>query len=360
MVAAPRSRIDDPPQTPSLQHPPEPYRSHHQAFLGYLRIECGLLPNSLDAYGRDTAQLLWFLHEESITTLAEASPQTISKHITQLKTARDLDAISIIRHSAAIRVFFRWAISMGHVRDDPCRLLERPTRWKKLPNVLSPQQIRQLLSTSALRGAPSLRDGRVGVSKHSHNLAASDDLETSTATSLSRKYQLKSVLPLRDRTLLELLYASGLRASEVCSINVSDIQDTLGVVRVTGKGSKQRLVPMGQPARDAITDYLRHCRPLLDKSPATSQGKLLLSNTGRPLERVRVWQVVKHYANLAGLKVYPHMLRHSFATHLLMGGADLRVVQEMLGHADITTTQIYTHVDSTRLRQVHKKHHPRA
>lgn len=277
----------------------------------------------------------------------------MSKHLTQLKTVRNLDAVSIIRHSAAIRVFFRWAISMGHVKDDPCRLLERPTRWKKLPDVLNPQQVRKLLEACET-GTPSR--GLVSNPASNNNPNSIDNAETQH----SRKHALKAALPLRDRTLLELLYASGLRASEVCSIALNDIHENLGVVRVTGKGNKQRLVPMGEPAREAISRYLKECRPLLDKSPLLSQGKLLLSNTGRPLERVRVWQIVNHYAKRAGLKVYPHMLRHSFATHLLMGGADLRVVQEMLGHADIATTQIYTHVDGSRLRQVHKKHHPRA
>lgn len=332
----------------SLQHPPEHFAALHTAFLGYLRIECGLLPNSLDAYGRDSAQLLWSLSEQSIKSVTDTTPQTLSKHLTQLKTVRNLDAVSIIRHSAAIRVFYRWAISMGHCKDDPCRLLERPTRWKKLPDVLNPQQVRKLLDAVDIGPATS------------RSQATRTPVDQKTSTPLDRKAQIQAVLPLRDRTLLELLYASGLRASEVCSIALNDIQETLGVVRVTGKGNKQRLVPMGEPAREAIARYIKECRPLLDKSPTLSQGKLLLSNTGRPLERVRVWQIVSHYAKVAGLKVYPHMLRHSFATHLLMGGADLRVVQEMLGHADIATTQIYTHVDGTRLRQVHKKHHPRA
>jgi integrase/recombinase XerD len=214
--------------------------------------------------------------------------------------------------------------------------LERPTRWKKLPNVLSPQQVKKLLDA-------------VGAVCSLPNAASDDPVDRKGPTPF----------PMRDRALLELLYASGLRASEVCGIEVNDIHLTLGVVRVTGKGNKQRLVPLGAPARDAVEQYVTLERPALDK-PGVSKGRLLLSATGRPLERVRVWQLVQHYAKLAGLKVYPHMLRHSFATHLLMGGADLRVVQEMLGHADIATTQIYTHVDRTRLREVHRKHHPRA
>jgi integrase/recombinase XerD len=314
---------DDAEASPSLSRPPGTFAALHTAFLGFLRIECGLLPNSLEAYGRDTAQLLWSVTERGVagpSGLKDVTPRMLSEHLTDLKTKRGLDAVSIVRHLAAIRVFFRWAMTGGYVVEDPCRLLERPTRWKKLPDVLSPAQVKKLLDAAVKGDGP---------------------------------------YPLRDRALLELLYASGLRASEVCSIEVNDVQMTIGVVRVTGKGNKQRLVPMGEPARAAVEAYVREERPALDK-PGVSKGRLLLSATGRPLERVRVWQLVSQYAKLAGLKVYPHMLRHSFATHLLMGGADLRVVQEMLGHADIATTQIYTHVDRSRLRQVHKQHHPRA
>lgn len=340
---------DAPAQHPSLRSPPQAFASLHAAFLGFLRVECGLLPNSLEAYERDTAQLLWFLHERGQvgpSDLRTTAPRDLSDHLTYLKTRRNLDAVSIVRHLAAIRVFFRWAIASRLVEDDPCRLLDRPTRWKKLPDVLSPAQVRKLLEVVAQPPSPAR------------------DVAPEVATGLAPRPDKRSArkLPLRDRALLELLYASGLRASEVCSIGVSDIHPALGVVRVTGKGHKQRLVPMGMPARQAIAAYLAQERPKIERTakPHLSKGRLLLSTNGRPLERGRVWQLVQHYAKLAGLKVYPHMLRHSFATHLLMGGADLRVVQEMLGHADIATTQIYTHVDRTRLRQVHKQHHPRA
>ena len=330
---------DDAEALPSLSRPPGAFANLHTAFLGFLRIECGLLPNSLEAYGRDTAQLLWSVTERGVAGpggLKDVTPRMLSEHLTELKTKRGLDAVSIVRHLAAIRVFFRWAMTGGHVTEDPCRLLERPTRWKKLPDVLSPAQVKKLLDA-----------------------AGSSVLRAEHGSATTRRQSGGSPFPLRDCALLELLYASGLRASEVCSIELNDVQMTIGVVRVTGKGNKQRLVPMGEPARAAVQAYVREERPALDK-PGVSKGRLLLSATGRPLERVRVWQLVSQYAKLAGLKVYPHMLRHSFATHLLMGGADLRVVQEMLGHADIATTQIYTHVDRSRLRQVHKKHHPRA
>jgi integrase/recombinase XerD len=165
---------------------------------------------------------------------------------------------------------------------------------------------------------------------------------------------------LRDRAMLELMYACGLRASEVGAICTTDIHARLGTVLVNGKGGKQRLVPMGKPANAAVEAYLQQCRPMVVKPDARDKGRLLLSRTGRPLERVAVWQIVKKHAAAAGLKdAHPHTLRHSFATHLLIGGADLRVVQELLGHADIGTTQIYTHVDRSRLKSVHQKYHPR-
>ena len=165
---------------------------------------------------------------------------------------------------------------------------------------------------------------------------------------------------LRDKAMLELMYAAGLRASEVASLGCDDFKEALGVLLVSGKGRKQRLVPFGRPAQAAVNDYLSELRPSLVRPDGRDGGRLLLSHTGRPLERVAVWQIVKRCAARAGLRnVHPHMLRHSFATHLLAGGADLRVVQEMLGHSDVATTQIYTHVDSDRLRDVIREHHPR-
>jgi len=309
----------------SLSRPPRAFERDHALFLTYLRVECGLLPNSLEAYGRDSAQLLWTLHDRGVTKLADAKGPVLSEHLASLKADRGLDGVSVVRHLATVRVFFRWAIAVGKVAEDPTTTLDRPTRWKRLPDVLNPQQVRKLIES--VKPGPD---------------------EGAPATWL------------RDRALLELLYSSGLRASEVCTLKVTDVVEPLGVLRVEGKGGKHRLVPMGEPARDAVRRYLAECRPKLDRGPAASRSRLLLSRTGRPLERVRVWQIVSGAAKDAGLRVYPHMLRHSFATHLLAGGADLRVVQEMLGHADIATTQIYTHVDRTRLRQVHKQHHPRA
>lgn len=315
------------PAPPSLRSPPAAFADVHARFLAFLRVECGLQPNSLEAYGRDVAQLLWHVDGAGTRNLDSVTPTQLREHLAALKTQRELDAASIVRHLASIRVFCRWCASGGVMSSNPSADLDRPTRWKKLPDVLSAKDVATLIAAPSPTTAPG---------------------------------KIAGVAWLRDRVLLELLYSCGLRASEVCGVGVRDFQLEVGVVRITGKGNKQRLVPMGEPARAALAAYLREGRPALDKGPALSKHKLLLSQTGRPLERVRVWQLVTHYAKVAGLRsVHPHMLRHSFATHLLMGGADLRAVQEMLGHADIATTQIYTHVDRSRLKQVHTQFHPR-
>jgi len=165
---------------------------------------------------------------------------------------------------------------------------------------------------------------------------------------------------LRDRAMLELMYASGLRASETATVGVGDVHPTLAAVKVTGKGTRQRIVPVGIPAMRAIDEYVQDLRRRLLQPDGRDQGRLFLSKTGRPIDRATVWNIVKRHAAAAGLRgVHPHMLRHSFATHLLSGGADLRAVQELLGHADISTTQIYTHVDAERVRTVHRTFHPR-
>jgi len=322
----PRRRKGEP--RPAL---PDHFTKHISHFLGFLRVECGLSTNTLEAYERDLYDLLIDMHQQSVAALPDITPRQLSTHIGELKSKRLMEGSSVIRHLAAIKVFFRWALSLNLIPKDPTEILDRPTRWKKLPDVLSPKQVEALLAAPKPDSRPSL--------------PGQEDLQ----------------LWLRDKALLELLYASGLRASEVAGLTINEVHQTLGVVRVTGKGNKQRLVPMGAPAKQVLERYMTECRPKLDRKDGRDKGRVLLSRTGRPLERVAVWQIVKRNAQEAGLRnVHPHTLRHSFATHLLIGGADLRVVQEMLGHADIATTQIYTHVDRSHLKQVHRKHHPRA
>jgi len=299
-----------------------PFAQPVRDFLTYLRVEAGLAPATLEAYGGDLRDLVADLQEAEVDGPAGVRPAHLAEHVRGLARVRGLQPISIVRHIATIRVFFRFLKANGIVDDDAARLLETPMRWKRLPGVLSPRQMTTLLST------PAPEHGR---------------------------------LWRRDRAMLELMYAAGLRASEVGLLETRDHNAYLGVVLVNGKGGKQRVVPIGVPAQKLIEEYVERLRPELTRFlDSRDKGRLLLSNTGRPLDRVAVWQIVRRVAARGGLgTVHPHMLRHSFATHLLAGGADLRVVQELLGHSDISTTQIYTHVDRSRLREVVRKHHPR-
>ncbi len=297
----------------------------------FLRIECGLVPASIEAYMRDLESLMLWLQSHGIDDVIDTTPEALIGHVRAMSRDRGYASGTISRHLATIKIFYRWLLATGKIENNPADHLDQPTKWKKLPGVLTPGQMRRLLD------APCAPEKVV-----------------------------KGMPPLwmRDRAILELMYASGLRASEVGTIGQMDILEKLGVVRVLGKGNKQRLVPMGKPAQHALDVYMKECRPLLITAQRAGekrdQGKLFLSRTGRPIERVRVWQIVKHWAKVAELgKAHPHMLRHSFATHLLMGGADLRIVQELLGHADITTTQIYTHVDPTKLHETVRNLHPR-
>ncbi len=301
---------------------PCPFDQPVREFLTYLRVEAGLASATLEAYGRDLDDLRRDLRARRIRSPQQIKPDHLAEHLRGLHRKRRLQPTSIARHLATIRVFFRFLFANGLTKDNPARLLETPTRWKRLPGVLSPKNIKKLLA------APAPEHGR---------------------------------LWLRDRALLELMYAAGLRASEVADLKCNEYNPTLGILIVTGKGARQRMVPVGMPAQEATDTYLEQLRPQLARfDDRRDKDRLMLSNTGRPLERVAVWQIVRRNAQLAGLRdVHPHQLRHSFATHMLVGGADLRTVQELLGHADISTTQLYTHVDRSHLRQVVKKYHPR-
>lgn len=291
-------------------------------FLAYLKVEAGLSSATLEAYSRDLHDLIGHLSASAIDSIQQVRAHDLAEHLRSLHRVRGLQSSSISRHLSTIRIFFRFLHANGKIKDNPSLLLERPTRWHRLPGVVSPIRMKKLLAS------PSPDSGR---------------------------------LWLRDKAMLELMYAAGLRASEVGDLRLKDYNHTLAVLLVTGKGNKQRLVPIGQPAQVSTEQYLTELRPTLARfDDKRDEGRLLLSNTGRPLERVAVWQIVTRHARRAGLRnVHPHTLRHSFATHLLAGGADLRVVQELLGHADIVTTQIYTHVDRTRLREVVQRYHPR-
>ena len=295
--------------------------------MAHLRIECGLAENTLVSYARDLRDLRIDLEAKGVTEVSSLTGRLLVEHIRSLKTQRRLASSSVVRHVASMRILCRFLAAEGHASDELAALIERPTQWKKIPGVLSKGRVEQLLEAP---GPPEDHDPRA--------------------------------LPLwlRDRALLELLYACGLRASEAAGLTQAEVHFTLGFVKVTGKGNRQRLVPFGKPAERHLRRYLDDCRPRLVKGDGRDRDRVFLSRTGRPLERVAIWQIVKKQAARAGLeRVYPHLLRHSFATHLLSGGADLRVVQELLGHSQITTTEIYTRVDQPRLHEVVRKFHPR-
>lgn len=298
------------------------YDQQVREFFGYLRVEAGLSAATLDAYRRDLDLLRESLVAEGIVCNSDVTPAHLAAHIRYLHRERGLQSSSIARHLSTMRMLFQFLRASHRIKSDPARLLETPTRWKRLPDVLSPKKMKTLIE------------------------AAHPDS--------GRLWQ-------RDRALIELMYAGGMRASEVSGIKPNDLNETLSVVMLTGKGNKERLVPIGKPALLAVQQYVKELLPsLLRFDDGRDEGMLLLSNTGRPLERVAVWQIVRRLAKRADLgDVHPHTLRHSFATHMLAGGADLRVVQELLGHSDIGTTQIYTHIDRSQLKAVIAKYHPR-
>ena len=289
-------------------------------FLLYLATERGLSTNyqlstrrSLEAFAH------WLASQAGILRLEQVEPGHFADYLAWRKRS-GLAAASIKLEAVALRIFFRFLLARKVLAGDPAENLSIPRIEKYLPETLNAGTIKRLL-------------------------------ESVTGT---------DPLGLRDRAMLELLYASGLRISELCNVRLEGIDLEEGMIRVTGKGNKTRLIPVGTEAREAIRRYLDVERPQLVSR--RSGAEIFLSIRGRKLTPQRVWQLVKRYAARAGLEanVYPHLLRHSFATHLLAGGADLRIIQEMLGHADISTTQIYTHVDSSHLKSVHKKFHPRA
>ena len=288
-----------------------------QRFNDFLSIECGLADSTLEAYGRDLREFTTYLTDSHIA-LAGLEYEHVRGHLVNLKN-RGLALASIARRVASLRMFLRYLQRYGAITRDVASVIEMPKRWRYLPHTLHYKHV------DALLAAPDEEDPYY----------------------------------LRDRAILELLYATGIRVSELTGLTLDGINLDVGYVRVLGKGQKERVVPVGQMALVAIAAYLEDHRPRL--VTAKSRDAMFLSRTGRPLERTNVWRIIGKYARIAGLgnKVSPHTLRHSFATHLLEGGADLRVVQELLGHADVATTQIYTHVDPSRLKSIHQKYHPR-
>lgn len=290
-----------------------------EEFRDYLQFERGVSPRTMEAYGRDLTRLVDYSKRTGIEHVERLTPAILREFVYDLKD-QGLQATSIRRTLSAIRTYFAFLIAEGHVKADPTEQVEMPKTWRRLPGVLSREDVEKILE------APDIAD---------------------------RLYW-------RDKALLEFAYASGVRVSELAGLKVRDVDLQEGVALVFGKGSKERMVPIGRSAQRALDIYIRETRPNLARQQG--QGVVFLNAQGRPLTRMGIWKILRKHVKRAGVKkrVTPHTLRHCFATHLLEGGADLAAVQEMLGHADISTTQIYTHVDREYLRDVHKRFHPRS
>jgi len=287
-------------------------------FLNFLTVERGLSRNTLDAYGRDLTGYLEFLESEGVASPEEVTPARILYFLAHLQK-RGLSPRSRARALVALRMFHKFLLAEGFSRENPAARIEAPQTVHSLPDVLTTVEVDLLLKVTG----PD------------------------------------SPLNLRDRAMLELLYATGLRVSELITLRFKDLQLDVGYLIAFGKRNKQRVVPIGESAREALRHYLNEGRTHLFKNP--QNDFLFLNQSGKNLTRQGFWKIIKRRACQAGISknIMPHTLRHSFATHLLENGADLRSVQTMLGHADISTVQIYTHVTRERLKQIHEEYHPR-
>jgi integrase/recombinase XerD len=288
------------------------------AFLDYIRVEKGLAANSIASYERDLREFARFLHRKG-KTVASVDREDIRGFLASLYR-RELGARSVARHLVSLRSFFKFLLKEGRLKADPAKEIEAPKIGQSLPKYLTASEVEALLLQPDLSATAGLR----------------------------------------DKAMLELLYATGMRVSELIGLRWEDFEVNLGVVRCRGKGSKERLIPVGKSALRAVENYIRRGRPALAKKKDFPH--LFLNRQGGPLSRVGFWKLLAHYGRAAGIStpLTPHVVRHSFATHLLERGADLRSIQLMLGHSDISTTQIYTHVVKERLKQVYREHHPRA
>ena len=289
-----------------------------EPFLDFLVFERGLADRTVQAYRHDLDRLVEFLVDRGVTRPDSITPGDLREYVFSLKD-RGLQPSTIRRALSSMRTYFGFLVGEGMLGEDPSELVESPRVWRRLPDALGREETLRLL------------DG---------------------PDSAERLYS-------RDRAVLEMLYATGMRVSELTGLTTSSLDLDEGVCLVFGKGSKERLVPLGRPSIRAVRRYLGDLRPTLDRGK--SQGRVFLNARGAPLSRMAVWRLVRESSRRAGIgkRVSPHTLRHTFATHLLEGGADLVAVQELLGHADISTTQIYTHLDREYLRDVHRRCHPR-
>jgi integrase/recombinase XerD len=289
------------------------------AFLDYLTVERGLAENTRVAYRTDLTQFIEFIQRRGIGQMNRVQRQHITDFLMD-RRKHDVSARSLARQLSALRMFCRFLIREKLLADDPTQSVDSPRLWRTIPNALTYDEVDRLLA------APPTR----------------------------------TQLGLRDKAMLEFMYATGLRVSEVAKITLSDVNFDAGFLRIVGKGSKERIVPVGRQAAACIRRYLEKARPSFARRG--QRGEIFLSTRGGPLNRKTIWHHIKKYARAAGITkhIMPHTLRHSFATHLLENGGDLRVIQEMLGHADISTTQIYTHIDQRRLKDTHYRFHPRS
>jgi|SRR5690554_1107920 len=294
-------------------------KSFVKEYLNVLRLEKSLSDNTIFSYGNDLNSLLSFLESKKISDFSQVDHKTLNNFFVKLQEL-GLSKTSAARYYSSVKGFFTYLFRSSYIENNPVEKVSPPKLSKTLPSVLSFEEIEKILD----------------------------------------KPDINNKLGLRDKSILEVLYACGLRVSELIELKISNLFFDEEIIRVFGKGSKERLVPIGSSAIEWTKKYLTNSRPLLEKK-MKSEGIVFLNNRGTKLSRMGVWKIVERYVKEAGIKkdVHPHTFRHSFATHLLEGGADLRAVQEMLGHADISTTQIYTHIDRDYIKQVHRDFHPR-
>jgi integrase/recombinase XerD len=290
-----------------------------ELFRDYLALEAGDSPHTVTNYVRDLRRLAGYAATRGVRGPEDVTSAQLREFVYALKDL-GLAPTTIRRQISALRTYYRFLVGEGHAARDPSERLESPRQWRRLPTVLSVAEIERLLA------APNTDEP----------------------------------LAIRDRALLEFAYATGARVSELVGLSLQDLLYEDGLARIFGKGSKERVVPVGRRALGAVSLYVREIRPRFDHGKG--RGRVFLNARGTPLSRVSAWTIIRRAARLAGItkRVTPHTLRHTFATHLLEGGADLRAVQEMLGHADLATTQLYTHIDRDYLRTVHKTFHPRS
>ena len=289
-----------------------------EKFLNYLSVERGLAQNTLLSYGSDLKKYIAFLRKSHILTLGKTTKHEVMTYLLELKD-KGLASTTVARSLVSLKVFYRFLAQEGYLASDPTINLESPKVWSKLPETLSLGEIEVLLE----------------------------------------KPDLEDPLGLRDRAALELLYATGARVSELINLKIADANLEVGYLRCLGKGKKERIIPLGSHAQEALKNYLDTGRKRLVKKKDTKE--LFVNRFGNSLSRQGFWKMLKKYAKRVDFekRITPHILRHSFATRLLERGADLRSIQEMLGHSDISTTQVYTHVDRERLKEIHRKYHPR-